>query len=128
MGINMNLIPEIEEVADPHNNRKYAKKCNCSNRCDKFYRVNGFDVYCKGVLEQLSINILNMVNGTKIAQGNRNNRGWTTKQEQQIIQFIEQNGVRFGTYRIIGEMIGKPRESVKRKVYMLEKEGRLKRM
>lgn len=89
--------------------------------------MNGFDVYCRGGLEQLSIDILNKINGTNIAQGNKNNRGWTTKQEKEIIKYIEQNGVQFGTYRILGEMLGKPREAVKRRVYVLEKEGRLTR-
>lgn len=106
---------------------KHKSKCECTTKCTAFYKINGFDVYCKGSLEQLAVDILNLVNDTNISQGNRNKRGWTTKQEQQIIQFIERNGVQFGTYRIIGEMIGKPRESVKRKVYALEKEGRLKR-
>lgn len=118
----LNTIPEIVEIS-----RKYRKKCNCVQKCDRYFRVNGIDVYCKKQLEQLAINILNVVNGTHYIQKNFNNRGWTTKQEQIIIEYINRNGVAFGTYRIIGEMIGKPREAVKRKVYQLEKQGRLKR-
>lgn len=116
-----------DELSITKTKSKRASKCKCTIMCEEFYRVNGFDVYCKGSLEQLAVNILNLVNDTNISQGNRNKRGWTTKQEQQIIQFIERNGVQFGTYRIIGEMIGKTREQVKAKVYKLEKEGRLKR-
>ena len=123
----MNTIPTIEEVADASNKHKYSRRCSCNVKCDRYYRVNGFDVYCRGGLEQLSIDILNKINGTNIAQGNKNNRGWTTKQEKEIIKYIERNGVQFGTYRILGEMLGKPREAVKRRVYVLEKEGRLTR-
>lgn len=118
----MNSIPEIFEIE-----YNYSKKCSCPTKCKTFYRVNGIDTYCKKQLEQLAINILNTVNGTMIAQKNYNNRGWTTLQERAIIDFIQKNGVQFGTYRIIGEMIGKPREAVKRKVYQLEQQGRLKR-
>ena len=109
----MNSIPTIEEI-------QTTRKCKCNPICKQYYRVNGIDIYCKKRLEQLAINILNKVNGTNISQGNYNNRGWTTKQENIIIQFVEENGVQFGTYRIIGELIGKPREAVKRKVYELE--------
>jgi len=118
----MNSIPEIIEIQ-----LKKSNRCKCNPKCQNFYKVNGIDIYCKKQLEQLAINILNTVNGTKIAQKNYNNRGWTTLQEQSIITFIEKNGVQFGTYRILGEMLGKPREAVKRKVYKLEKQGRLSR-
>ena len=118
----MNRIPEITEYQKTN-----VKKCSCNPRCKKFFKVDGFDVYCKKQLEQLAINILNLVNGTNISQKNYNNRGWTTKQEKEIINFIESNGVRFGTYRILGEMLGKPREAIKRKVYQLERMGRLNR-
>ncbi|KGR74879.1 hypothetical protein [Ureibacillus sinduriensis] len=118
----MNSIPEIVEIETSK-----SKRCKCNPKCQEFYRVNGIDTYCKKQLEQLAINILNTVNGTMIAQKNYNNRGWTTLQERAIIDFVEKNGVQFGTYRIIGEMIGKPRTAVKRKVYQLEEQGRLKR-
>lgn len=119
----MNHIPKLELTELETKQRK----CKCLPRCEEYFNVDGFDIYCKGTLEQFAVSILNQVNGTNIAQGNLNNRGWTTRQEQQIIKYVESNGVKFGTYRIIGEMIGKPREAVKRKVYDLEKQGRLKR-
>lgn len=121
----MNHIPEITPYEAKSVTRN--KKCKCTERCTEFFRIDGFDVYCKGALEQLAINILNQVNGTNISQGNFSNRHWTTKQVEQLTEFIEKNGVRYGTYRIIGEMIGKPREAVKHKVQELEKKGLLKR-
>ena len=117
----MNSMPEIIEVD------LTKRPCKCIPKCDQYFRINGMDVYCKKKLEQLAINILNVVNGTTISQKNYNNRGWTTKMERELIRFIESNGVRFGTYRILAEMFGKSREQVKRKVYKLEKEGRLQR-
>lgn len=39
-----------------------------------------------------------------------------------MIDFVKKNGVQFGTYRIIDEMT---KRTVKRKVYQLEKQGRL---
>ncbi|KGR88710.1 hypothetical protein [Lysinibacillus odysseyi] len=117
----MNFIPEIIETEGVH------KRCKCNPRCDQYFRINGMDVYCKKKLEQLAINILNTVNGTTISQKSYNNRGWTTKMEKELIQFIETNGVRFGTYRILAELFGKSRAQVKRKVYKLEEEGRLRR-
>lgn len=116
----MNTVPEIIQIRPE---QRHKRQCDCAVKCTDFYRVNGFDVYCKGKLEQLAIDILNKINGTNIAQGNKNNRGWTLKQESMIIDYLTKNGVEFGTYRIIGEMIGKPRESVKRKVYNLQKRG-----
>lgn len=118
----MNSIPEIVLTQGK------GFTCKCTPKCKEFFRLNGIDVYCKKSLEQLAINILNRVNGTMIAQKNFNNRGWTTKQEIELIKFIEKNGVQFGTYRILAEMFGKSRAQVKGKVYKLEKEGRLKRV
>jgi len=118
----MNNIPTIKEI-EPK--QRHTRNCKCTQKCAKYFRVDGMDVYCKGVMQQLAITILNEINGTFIVQGNQNQRGWTTKQENEIIKYIKKNGVEFGTYRIIGEMIGKPRESVKRKVYQLREKGKL---
>lgn len=116
----MNHIPDIMQIKPE---QRHKRKCDCSKVCTEYFKLDGIDVYCKGKLEQFAIDILNKINHTNITQGNKNQRGWTTKQESMIIDYLTKNGVEFGTYRIIGEMIGKPRESVKRKVYNLQKRG-----
>lgn len=116
----MNHIPEIIKIQGSR-----SSKCKCTPKCTEYYRIDDYGSYCKNGMQQLAISILNQVNGTMIAQKNLNNRGWTTKQEAELIKFIEQNGVQFGTYRILAEMFGKSRAQVKSKVYKLEKEGRL---
>lgn len=121
----MNNIPEITPYDASSVTRN--SKCKCTKRCTEFYRVNGFDVYCKGTLEQLALNILNVTKGKDFMRGSYNNRGWTVAQEQKLIDYIEKNGVRYGTYRLIGELIGKDRKAVRAKVEHLEKQGRLKR-
>lgn len=115
----MNGKIEITQILQ--NNRK----CKCLPMCTEYFRVNEIDVYCKKELEQLAFNILNLVNGTNIAQGNHVNNGWTTGMEQTIINYINRHGVQNGTYAKLAVMLNKKREQVKGKVYQLEKQGRL---
>lgn len=104
---------------------KTSKKCKCTPVCADYFKVDGFDLYCKKGLESLAFDLINKVNGTKIMQGNHMSNGWTSKQEVAVIEFINKNGVQNGTYVKIGLLINKNKDQVKRKVYELEKKGRL---
>ncbi len=115
----MNGKIEIEKI------NKGQRKCKCIPMCNEFFRISGFDVYCKKQLEQLAFNILNSVNGTNIMQGNHVSNGWTTGMEKTLIDYIETYGVQNGTYSKLGLILGKNSKQVKNKVYHLEKQGRL---
>ena len=114
----MNQLPDIEQVIT-------RRTCDCKPKCKEFYKINGFDVYCKKSLENLAFDILNKLNGTTIMQGNYTNNGWTTRMERELINYINTQGVQNGTYAKLGVMLGKSRQQVKNKVYQLEKQGRL---
>lgn len=102
------------------------RDCKCVPRCKEYFKICGFDAYCKKELEQLAFNILNTVNGINIMQGNHTSNGWTVLMEKKLIDYIETYGVQNGTYSKLAVILNKKRTQVKAKVYQLEKQGRLK--
>lgn len=113
----MNQVPEIIKVDAK------SKRCDCQIRCTEFFRVNGIDVYCKSKLEDLAFDILKLVNGIDLPQ--RQYAQWSVKQEVAIIKYINEYGVQNGTFSKLAVILNKTRVQVKRKVYQLEKDGRL---
>lgn len=131
------MIPYIQkgEMAKLHI-RRQAAICECQPRCSSFYTFTERDhdwILCSQDAQQFAFEILEQLElVTKKLAFPKSKVGWTTEQEQFIIRYFrtetcfdENKKVKYGTYSLLGEMLGKTRDQVKLKVQHMVKEGKL---
>jgi hypothetical protein len=114
--------------------RRQKKICGCSLTCTEFYTFNTEDefILCAGDAKKFAFEILEQLGIiSKTLAFPYSVSGWTTMQEHLIKKFLSDpnvyyNGkVKYGTYSRLGEMLGKSREQVKKKIQHMQKEGKL---
>jgi hypothetical protein len=131
------MIPYIQkgEMAKLHSKRQ-AALCGCQPRCRYFYTFTEHEhdwILCARDAQQFAFEILEQLDlVTKKLAFPKSKVGWTTEQEHFIIRYFqdehcfEENGkVKYGTYSLLGEMLGKTRDQVKLKIQHMSKEGKL---
>ncbi len=120
----MNLVPTFTKVVNSRISN-YVKNCKCTPRCKEFYRVDGFDVYCKGGLRELVDNALTALTGRPFPI-KKNSRSWSALQIETLIAWGQNSGIRYGDYQRMGELLGKSPKSISQMIYKLERQGRMK--
>jgi hypothetical protein len=115
--------------------KKQKKICGCVILCNEFYNYSTDDddfILCAGDSRQFAFELLEKLGlVTKKMAFPTSKWGWTTEQEEFVKRYLKDknayyNGkVKYGTYSLIGEMIGKSREQVKEKIKYLREAGRL---
>lgn len=114
--------------------KRQQKICGCKPKCNDFYTFTNDEdfILCSGDARQFAFEIFNKLGlvTAKLAFP-KSKWGWTTEQEQFIKSYLKDkaayyNGkVKYGTYSLIAEMLGKTREQVKNKIQHMAKEGKL---
>lgn len=105
-----------------------AAICNCEVPCKVFVSYIGDEMLtvCETGAKVVAFDTLELLGVMKESWTHMSKLGeWTTKQEEEIIQYIKANGIKYGTYRLLGERFGKTRDQVKHKVQHMRKVGRL---
>jgi len=100
------------------------KVCRCEPKCEKFIRIERDDSVirlCEQDAKSHAYDILETLGYIQRKQI-RNVKPWTSKQEQVLIKWAEK-GFQFGDMRVIGDLLGKTREQVKKKVVHMRKLG-----
>ena len=100
---------------------KVRTPCKCKPQCRIYHRVNGFDIYCNTHLRDLALRILDIVGEGADAPAPK---GWTAEQDDILINWVSK-GRKSGDQQKIAELVGKHRESVRRRVIKLREEGRI---
>jgi hypothetical protein len=109
--------------------------CKCKSTCEEVYTFSMDDDFmlCGNDAKEFAFRILE-IKGlvTQKRAFPKSKYGWTTEMERFVINYIKEenciaeNGkVKFGTYSLIGEMLGKTRAAVKDKVNHLRRAGRI---
>lgn len=113
---------------------RQRKVCGCNDPCQTFitFSHNSDFLLCEQDAKEFAFEILAELGVlTKKLAFPKSKYGWTTEQEQFVIRYLKdehclQNGrVKYGTYSILGEMLGKSREQVKNKIQHMKKEKKL---
>lgn len=118
----------------PEKRRK--KICECSTPCNEFITIsteNEDVMLCAAKAKEFAFEILEKVGTvTKNLAFPPTKWGWTTEQERILIKFLKEescyseNGkVKYGTYKLLGELLGKSRSAINDKVKYLRRMGRL---
>ena len=117
----------------PKNRQK--KICGCPTLCTEFYTFsleNDDFMLCAGDTRQFAFEMMSELGlMTKKLAFPTSKWGWTTEQEEFVKKYLKDksayyNGkVKYGTYSLIGEMLGKSREQVKNKIQHMQKEGKI---
>jgi hypothetical protein len=115
--------------------KKQKKICGCVTLCQEFYNFTTDDddfILCAGDARQFAFELLEIMGlVTKKCAFPTSKWGWTTEQEEFVKKYLKDknayyNGkVKYGTYSLIAEMLGKTREQVKNKIQHMQKEGKL---
>lgn len=114
--------------------KRQKKICGCNQRCREFFTFTTEDdfILCANDTNQFGFEILEQLGLVTKKQAFPNSKyGWTTEQERFVIKYLKENNcylggkVKWGTYSLIGEMLGKTRDQVKDKINHLRKAGRL---
>ncbi|CRK80331.1 hypothetical protein [Neobacillus massiliamazoniensis] len=115
--------------------KKQKKICGCVTLCTDFYTFTTDDedfTLCAGDTRQLAFEILEKQGlVTQKLAFPTSKWGWTTDQEEFVKKYLKDknayyNGkIKYGTYSLIGEMLGKTRDQVKNKIQHMQKEGKL---
>jgi len=115
--------------------KRQSKICGCNPKCKEFYTfsidVEDF-ILCATDSRQFAFEVLESLGvvTSKLAFPH-SLFGWTTEQERFIKEFLNDNSayyngkVKYGTYSLIAEMLGKTRGQVKSKIQHMQKEGKL---
>jgi hypothetical protein len=103
--------------------------CSHNPKCSRAFIVNthndGFMV-CENDMKDTvyeTMKLLGMVPENYTLP--KNDTGWTIRQEKLLADYINENGVQYGAYSIIGELVGKTRRQVKDKVHRMKRDGKL---
>lgn len=102
---------------------KRSKLCKCEPVCTHYIDIEYLGRYCENQAMNFAVHLINLAKGTGIANGTYN-ANWTTAQESELKNWVK-NGIKYGDYRILGEMFGKSREAVRSKVQHMEREGKI---
>lgn len=105
------------------------KLCKCKPRCTTFFEFTSINkVLCQTRAENFMYAMINQVKNAQLTKGRRSGKmGWTTEETKFVKDWVEKNGVKYGDYRKIGELLGRTREVVKSKVQYMEKIGEIVR-
>lgn len=126
------MIPYIQkgDLAKLHPNRQ-NKICICPEKCKHFYTFSDDKqdfILCESETKEFGFSILHELGlVTEKLAFPKSKYGWTTEQERFIKKYLSENPVKYGTYSLLGEMLGKSRGQVKSKVQHMRKEGKLNR-
>ena len=90
---------------------------------------------CQTDAQQFAFEILEQLGlVTKKQAFPKSQYGWTTEEERLWKKYIKEQNcfdehgkVKFGTYTMLGEMLGKSREQVKHKIQHMRKEGKFEK-
>jgi hypothetical protein len=109
--------------------KKQHKICGCEPRCKEFINLSTEKddvMLCAKDAELFAFEILaHLEIVTRRMAFPKSKYGWTREQERFIIKYLEENPVKYGTYTLIGEMLGKSRDVVKNKIQYMKREGQL---
>jgi hypothetical protein len=130
------MIPVISKGDLTQLSEKRQKKiCSCNPVCKEFFIFTSDEDFtlCGNDAREFAFRILE-VKGivTQKREFPKSQYGWTILQERFVINYfkeencIDEDGrVIRGTYRLIGEMLGKTKAAVKDKVNHLRRSGRI---
>lgn len=100
-------------------------RCKCKPKCENYIDIEYIGRYCENEATELAVKLINLAKGVNVSQDKYTQRGWTTRQEKVLTDWVTNKGINYGDYRIIGELINKSRGQVKNKVQHMRKEGKL---
>jgi hypothetical protein len=103
--------------------------CPHNPRCARAYTIttpnDGFMI-CEGDIKDTTYDLMKMLG---MVDENytlpKFDAGWTIKQEKILENYLKENGKKYGSYAIIGKLVGKTRQQVKDKVYRMKRDGRI---
>jgi hypothetical protein len=115
--------------------KKQKKICGCPKLCTEFFNFATDEedfTLCTGDARQLAFEIMYQQGlvSKKLAFPDSNS-GWTMEHEEFIKKYLKDKNaysdgkIKYGTYSLIAEMLGKTREQVKKKVQHMQKVGKL---
>jgi len=130
------MIPVISKgYLTALSDKRQKKICKCSQMCEEFFTFTSDEdfILCSSDAKEFAFRILELKGlVTQKHAFPKSKYGWTTEQERFVINYIqkedridEKGKVKFGTYTMLGEMLGKTRAAIKDKVNHLRKAGRL---
>jgi hypothetical protein len=121
----LSLLPE----------KRKRKICSCPVLCEEFYTIaieSEDVVLCEREAKEFGFQLFEKLGiVTEKKAFTKSKCGWTTEQEAFIRRYLKDknlyyNGkIKYGTYSLIGEMLGKSRYQVKDKIHHMQKEGKL---
>lgn len=130
------MIPYITkgDLTKLHHNRQKII-CGCEPKCTEFYTFSTEEdfILCTTDAKQFAFELLEELGiVTKKLAFPKSKYGWTMEQERFIQRYFkeepifrEDGKIKYGTYSMLGEMLGKTREQVKNKIQSMQKEGKL---
>jgi hypothetical protein len=114
--------------------KKQKKLCGCTALCKEFYNFTTDEedfTLCAGDARQLAFEIMYQQGLVSKKIAFPASTGWTMEHEEFIKKYLKDKNaysdgkIKYGTYSLIAEMLGKTREQVKKKVQRMQKVGKL---
>lgn len=105
-----------------------SRLCKCEPRCTDYINLDGYGRYCLQDALTIAHGLFALVNGiNRIPNINADKyREWTYQEEQVIQDFLRsKDRAEWGDYRFLGSLLNRTHESIKSRVKLLRREGRL---